>query len=137
VALLLAAGGAYLLFLRRLHIIPERIHLLEYGAVGGLAYAALCERWSYANSAATSALDPARRWWQRLPAVWAILIAGAAGWGDELVQALLPNRVYDLRDVATNGEAAALLVLTLAALHRARAGRLARGAASRGDGGRA
>ena len=121
VALLFAAAGAYLLLLRRLHIIQERIHLVEYGAVGGLAYAALCERWGYANGTTISApLDP-RRWWQRIPAVSAILIAAAAGWGDELVQALLPNRYYDLRDVLTNAEAAALLVLVLAARRKLRA----------------
>ncbi|HXT49701.1 MAG TPA: hypothetical protein VN811_01590 [Thermoanaerobaculia bacterium] len=122
VALLFVAGGAYLLLLRRLHIIQERIHLLEYGAVGGLAYAALCERWGHAKAAAASpALTAPRRWWQRIPAMWAILIAGAAGWGDELVQALLPNRYYDIRDVATNAEAAALLVLVLAARRKLRA----------------
>src|ERR1044072_2916653 len=120
VALLLAAGGSYALLLRHLQIIQERIHLLEYGAVGGLAYAALCERWGYA-SAAVSAPPPVRRRWQRVPAAWAILIAAAAGWGDELVQALLPNRVYDLRDVLTNAEAAALLVLVLAPRRKLRA----------------
>jgi len=124
VALLFAAAGAYLLFLRRLDIIQERIHLIEYGAVGGLAYAALCERWAAPASVvgadgALTALERPR--WQRWPAAWAILIATAAGWGDELVQAVLPNRHYDLRDVATNAEAAALLVLVLAARRKLRA----------------
>ena len=122
VALLFAAAGAYLLFLRRLDIIQERIHLIEYGAVGGLAYAALCERWTLAAPEpgdATASLERPR--WQRWPAMWAILIATAAGWGDELVQAALPNRHYDLRDVATNAEAAALLVLVLAARRKLRA----------------
>lgn len=109
VALLAAAAGVYLLWLRQLHIIQERIHLIQYGALGGLVYAALRERWE----------SPARRW-QRWPAAGAILIAGAAGWGDELVQGILPNRHYDLRDVATNAEAAALLVLVLAARYRLR-----------------
>ena len=120
VALLVAAGGAYQILLRRLHIIQERIHLVQYGVVGGLAYAALCERWGYTNAAATSAPAAVRPWWQRVPSVWAILIAGAAGWGDELVQALLPNRYYDIRDVLTNAEAAALLVLVLAARRKLR-----------------
>ena len=119
VALLFAAAGAYLLFLRHLDILPERIHLLEYGAVGGLAYAALCERWG-ADEDGEAAARPRPRW-QRWPAAWAVLIAAAAGWGDELVQALLPNRHYDLRDVATNAEAAALLVLVLAARRKLRA----------------
>ena len=121
VALLFAAAGAYLLFLRHLQILQERIHLLQYGAVGGLAYAALCERWGDTGAASATAAPPRRRW-QRWPAGWAILIATAAGWGDELVQALLPNRYYDLRDVATNAEAAALLVLVLATRRKLRAG---------------
>jgi hypothetical protein len=120
VALLFAAAGAYLLFLRRLGILQERIHLIEYGTVGGLAYAALCERWSI--DAAGHAAAAQRPVWQRWPAAWAIVVATAAGWGDELVQALLPNRHYDLRDVATNAEAAALLVLVLAARRKLRAG---------------
>jgi len=121
VALLVAAAGAYLLFLRHLTITQERIHLLEYGAVGGLVYAALCERWGHAGATASGPAGAVRRWWQRWPAAWAILVAGAAGWGDELVQALLPNRVYDLRDVATNAEAAALLVVVLATRRKLRA----------------
>jgi hypothetical protein len=122
VALLAAAGGAYWLLLRHLQIIQERIHLLEYGLVGGLAYAALLERWpqAAAAAAATDAAADERPRWQRWPAAWAIAIAGAAGWGDELVQAVLPNRYYDLRDVATNAEAAALLVLVLAARRKLR-----------------
>lgn len=122
VALLFAAAGAYLLLLRHLDILQERIHLIEYGTVGGLAYAALCERWAPAVAGAgvtTAAVERPR--WQRWPALWAIAIATLAGWGDELVQAVLPNRYYDLRDVATNAEAAALLVLVLAARRRLRA----------------
>jgi len=118
VALLAAAGGAYLLLLRHLQIVQERIHLIEYGLVGGLAYAALLERWPDEGAGAAAG---ERRRWQRWPAAWAIVIAAAAGWGDELVQALLPNRYYDLRDVATNAEAAALLVLVLAARRKLRA----------------
>ena len=47
-------------------------------------------------------------------------VAGLAGWGDELIQYFLPNRVYDLRDVAFNAEAAALVVAFLAARRLAR-----------------
>jgi drug/metabolite transporter (DMT)-like permease len=122
VALLFAAAGVYLLLLRHLHILQERIHLIEYGTVGGLTYAALCERWAAPNARTDdTATTVERPRWQRWPAAWAIVIATLAGWGDELVQALLPNRHYDLRDVATNAEAAALLVIVLAARRRLRA----------------
>jgi hypothetical protein len=117
VALLAAAAGCYLLLLRHLTIVQERIHLLLYGALGGLCYAALLERCSVDGSPPTASAWPR---WQRWPAAWAVLLAGLAGWGDELVQAVLPNRVYDLRDVLTNAEAAALLVLVLAARRRLR-----------------
>ncbi|HXT20369.1 MAG TPA: hypothetical protein VN923_06440 [Thermoanaerobaculia bacterium] len=126
VALLLVAAAIYALWLRELRIIQERIHLIEYGALGALAYAALRERWQQAarpptiESMSAAPPPPPRRRWQRWPTLWAILIAAAAGWGDELVQGLLPNRVYDLRDVATNAEAAALCVLVVAARDRLR-----------------
>ena len=121
-ALLVAAGFGYLLWMRHLTIVQERIHLIQYGALGGLVYAALRERWSPPETETTGAAGaprtppapPAPRW-RRWPAAGAILVAGAAGWGDELLQGILPNRVYDLRDVALNAEAAAALVLVVAA----------------------
>ena len=51
------------------------------------------------------------------------MLATLAGWGDELVQGAIPNRHYDLRDVVTNGEAAAVLVVALAARRWLRARR--------------
>ncbi len=119
VLLLLAAAGVYALLVHHLDIVQERIHLLEYGAVGALFLGALRERWRPARL-------PAPRWWQRSPAVAAIVLATAAGWGDELVQGALPNRHYDLRDVLTNAEAAALLVVVLTLRRRLRAARAAR-----------
>jgi hypothetical protein len=146
VALLAAAAGVYVLWLRQLSILQERIHLIEYGALGALVYAALRERWAAPvepSRDAASSTPPAPpappvplRRWQLWPAVWAIVIAGAAGWGDELVQAVLPNRVYDLRDVATNAEAAALCVLVVAARARVRAEAARRSSAAGGAGGK-
>jgi hypothetical protein len=130
VALLAAAAGCYLLLLRHLTIIQERIHLLQYGALGGLFYAALLERW---RGAPVTAAAPPLPWWQRWPGVWAVVLAALAGWGDEIVQAILPNRVYDLRDVLTNAEAAALLVLVLAWRRRLRSDAAARLVAAPGE----
>ena len=58
----------------------------------------------------------------------AALIGTAIGWGDELVQAILPNRVYDLRDVALNAAGSVLGVVVLAAC---RAERVSDGSSSR------
>ena len=47
----------------------------------------------------------------------ALLIAATAGWIDELIQAVLPDRVYDLRDVAINAVAALLALAADEVLH--------------------
>ena len=44
------------------------------------------------------------------------------GWLDEGVQGLLPNRMYDLRDVAFNALAAALALGAAAAVRKAMPG---------------
>lgn len=104
---LAVAGTLYLALLARLEVVQERFHLLEYGALALALRRAFFERF-------------ARRWGGRALA-WrangsAILVAALVGWGDELIQALLPNRVYDLRDVGFNALAAALAIGTLAAV---------------------
>lgn len=104
---LAVAGTLYLALMTRLEVVQERFHLLEYGALALVLRRALAESF-------------ARRWRGRALA-WragggAILGAALVGWGDELIQALLPNRVYDLRDVGFNALAAALAIGTLAAL---------------------
>lgn len=53
----------------------------------------------------------------RIFCVWAALAASALGYADELVQGLIPSRIYDLQDVLLNaasaflGQAVVLLVL--------------------------
>ena len=54
--------------------------------------------------------------------VWALGIAAAVGWLDEAVQGILPNRIYDLRDVAFNALAAGLALAAAAALRAAMSG---------------
>ena len=88
--------AAYAMVFVRLGVV-ERTHLFEYGIVGILVHAALLER--VANGGRV-------RW----PAVTAALAAAALGWIDEGIQAVLPNRVYDLRDVAFNALAGAMAV---------------------------
>jgi len=104
-AALLGAAVAYLLafaWLDRQHL--ERTHLPEYGIAALLAWRAVAPR-------------------MRSPlAAYAVaaLLAAAVGYGEELLQAVVPWRHYDLRDVAMNAVGAVLGVVLIAV---ARAGR--------------
>ncbi len=69
----------------------ERWHVVQYGLLGLLFFLAL----------------PGRR----RRAAEALLLAVGAGWFDEGIQLILPDRVYDLRDVGLNAGAAAAGVL--------------------------
>lgn len=100
----------YVLLLSRFELPEERLHFLEYGIVGGLVYMALLER---QRAASAKSAEP---WGNRTglwPAVVAVLITGAVGWIDEGIQEILPNRFYDLRDVAMNAAGGALAVLSI------------------------
>jgi hypothetical protein len=95
--LLAAAIGAMVL---GLSIPEERVHFVEYGALALLArYALACH------------LPPSRQY------LGAWLLASIAGWCDEAIQGLLPDRVYDLRDVVVNSVAALLTLAGDEALH--------------------
>ncbi len=102
----LGVVAAFSMLFPRLFL-TERTHLFEYGLVGVLVYQALLER---------------RRNGRRVPvpALLAIVAVALLGWLDEGIQALLPNRVYDLRDVGFNALAGLVSVGGSAALHAAR-----------------
>jgi VanZ family protein len=116
VAALALFVGLYLLALWPIRMPEERFHLVEYGLLGGLIYAALLER---------RRPGAPMRWSAPLAAA-AVALTGLAGWLDEGIQYLLPNRHYDWVDVRLNLLAAVLAVGALAA--RAEARRLDRAA---------
>lgn len=89
----LALAGVYALVLWPMDSPEERVHFVEYGLVGLLAFFALPLGWP----------DVKR-------AVVAGVLTAAAGWVDEGIQALLPSRYYDLRDVGFNALAGVLAV---------------------------
>lgn len=95
---LACAGAVYALVILPLESPEEKIHFIQYGAVALLASAAAPREWSH-----------------RTRFVAAALFTAAAGWVDEGIQALLPSRFYDLRDVAFNASAG-LIALAAAAL---------------------
>lgn len=92
VVTLVATAAVYAAVIYPMESPEEKIHFIEYGVVGLLAY------------------ESFRRYW-----IAAVFVA-AAGWVDEGIQALLPSRYYDLRDVAFNAAAGVLALLARYAL---------------------
>jgi VanZ family protein len=84
----------------------EAMHFVQYGLFAVLVYGALEERRRATTDGPSS--------WIRHPALTAVAFTALAGWVDEGIQYLLPNRYYDLRDVAFNAGAGALAVVALA-----------------------
>ena len=84
----------------------ERTHLFEYGIVAVLIYQALGERSQNGRGV-------------RAPAALALVVTALLGWLDEGIQALLPNRVYDNFDVASNALAALMAIAACLAISRA------------------
>lgn len=89
--------AVYLTAWLRIGTLEERTHLFEYGLVAALVHEALLER-------------QANGWRGPPPALLALIIAILLGWLDEGIQSLLPNRVYDVRDVVFNAVAAGLII---------------------------
>ena len=100
-------AAVYVMALGRIGIAEERGHLFEYGLVAVLIYHALSER-----------LQHGRR--VRAPAVLAVVVTALLGWLDEGIQWLLPNRVYDIRDVGFNALAGLMSILASLSLAWAR-----------------
>lgn len=103
----LALGTAALAWgVRAVSPVEVKLHFVQYGVLGGLFYLALSARGV------------------RAAPLFAILLTGIAGWLDEGIQYLLPNRWYDIQDVLINAVAGAITVLTLVLLGWARSHRL-------------
>lgn len=105
ISIVFGVGAVYALaFLRT--VTPEvRSHLVEYTVVAALIYEALTER-----------LSQGRR--VPRPALLAIGTAGAVGVLDELIQLLIPSRVFDPIDILFNVGSAAITVAAIAMVRR-------------------
>jgi hypothetical protein len=109
----------YVLLLSRLRLPEERIHYLEYGLLAGFLYCALLERHNRLFS------RPGTRLGSRViralgPILGALCLNALFGWLDEGIQALLPDRHYDLRDVMMNALAGTIAIAGIVALRQAR-----------------
>lgn len=89
VAVWLGISAVYLLLFLRIAAGAERSHLFEYSVVAVLMHMVLVER-----------KNNGRR--VPVPALFAILGTCILGFIDEALQALVPSRVYDIRDVVFN-----------------------------------
>ena len=103
---LAAAGAVYLGLAVAMEVPQERLHLVEYGALAILLRAAFAESAAVRPRGAHSTNVDLR----------SLLAATAIGWLDEAMQGILPNRMYDLRDVGFNALAAAVALGAAAAL---------------------
>ena len=97
IAVALGVAACYLLVFVRMAIPEERTHLIEYGVVGVFIYEALAER---------------ARHGRRVPLLplLAVLATAVLGALDEAIQAILPSRVFDTRDIGFNLLAGAMAV---------------------------
>lgn len=111
----LGLAAAYGMIVVRMGVGPvERTHLFEYGLLAVLIHQALVERRRHGGRV-------------RVPAVLAVAATVLLGWLDEGLQALLPNRRYDLRDVGINAAAGVMAVTASVLIAWARRGDRARG----------
>ena len=104
----LGVAAAYLMVIVRMAIpAAERTHLIEYGVVALFIHAALSERASQGRRVP-------------YPALLAVIATSLVGILDELIQAILPSRVFDPRDILFNFLAGLMAVLASVILDWAR-----------------
>jgi hypothetical protein len=103
----LGIAAAYLLVFARMAIAEERTHLIEYGVVAIFVHEALKERASRGRRVPR-------------PALLAVMATALIGTIDESIQAVLPSRRFDPRDILFNVLAGVMAVLASLALGRAR-----------------
>ena len=89
--------AVYLMAWLRIGSWAERTHLFEYALVAALVHEALLER-----------KDNGRR--VPAPALLALIISLLLGCLDEGIQFLLPNRVFDIIDIAFNSLAVTMII---------------------------
>ena len=103
VGVILGVLVAYVMVFVRMGISEERTHLIEYGVIGALAYAAFRER----SVRVENSLPPA---------IVALALTTLIGLADECIQWVLPSRVFDWRDVFFNFLAGTTAILASSAI---------------------
>ncbi|MCY4527690.1 MAG: VanZ family protein [Chloroflexi bacterium] len=101
--IILGVAAAYILVFVRFTSTEERSHLIEYGVVAAFIHAALEER---ARQGRPVPFYP----------VLAVLAAALIGVVDELIQHIIPSRVFDPMDIFFNTMAGAIAVAAITTL---------------------
>ena len=103
----LGVAAVYLFPWFRVETLEERTHLIEYSLVAILIHQALIERQRHGRHVPS-------------PPTLAVVVTALLGLLDECIQAILPNRVFDLVDIGFNALAGLMAILASLALARAR-----------------
>ena len=99
--------AVYLMIMLRMTLPEERSHLIEYSVLALFVYEALRERSQHRPGL-------------KHPGLWALMITTGIGIFDEVVQLLVPSRVFDTRDMLFNFLAAILAIGGSSLLQRLR-----------------
>jgi VanZ family protein len=91
-AAMAVVAGIYFLVARNVSTPEEQVHFVQYGLVGVLFMRAVRPRFSR----------------EYVSYLAAFTLAFFAGWIDELIQGALPNRHYDVKDIALNAVSSVL-----------------------------
>ena len=86
-----------MLFLRL--TIPERSHLIEYSILAIFVHRAISERLEHINNFKIG--------------IYALLVTSLIGILDELLQIIMPNRVFDVEDIVFNSSAALFAITSI------------------------
>ena len=96
VIIILSFFLVYLSIINSYDVIVEKIHFVEYGLLAYLVFDAL------KKMLPRNFLYPVT-----------LIAVTLIGWGDEIIQHFLPDRVYDLRDVWLNALSGLLILLSI------------------------
>jgi len=99
----LGVALAYLIVFIRIQNSAERTHLIEYGIVAGLIHQALLIRVRNGHHVP-------------MPAALTVAVTATLGLFDEIIQATLPTRTFDVRDIFFNAFAAFMVIIARLAI---------------------
>lgn len=108
--LLIVAIFIYAVIIWKVRLAEEKIHFLEYGLLSFLIYRAFLdgsEKYKSRQGTPRSLKSGLASFLMDIKGarvyIFAFILVFILGWIDEIIQYILPNRFYDIRDVIMNG----------------------------------